>query len=86
MIRPAEGSNFPDSLFSEEEQMVLESVKEFVQREVQPLAEELVHQNEHSRSVALLEKAGELGLLGLGISEEYGGMPVSFTTSLKVVE
>ncbi len=86
LIRPAEGSNFPDSLFSEEEQMVLESVKEFVQREVQPLAEELEHQKEHSRSVALLEKAGELGLLGLGISEEYGGMPVSFTTSLKVVE
>ncbi|WP_029036705.1 acyl-CoA dehydrogenase family protein [Salinimicrobium xinjiangense] len=71
---------------SEEEQMILGSVKEFVQRDVQPLAEEIEHQKEHSRSVALLEKAGGLGLLGLGISEEYGGMPVSFTTSLRVVE
>jgi alkylation response protein AidB-like acyl-CoA dehydrogenase len=50
------------------------------------LAEEMEHQKEHSRSVTLLEKAGELGLLGLGISEEFGGMPVSFTTSLRVTE
>lgn len=71
---------------SEEEQMILGSVQEFIQRDVQPLAEEMEHQKEHSRSVALLEKAGDLGLLGLGISEEYGGMPVSFTTSLRVVE
>ncbi|MBZ9630051.1 acyl-CoA dehydrogenase family protein [Salegentibacter sp. LM13S] len=33
-----------------------------------------------------MEKAGELGLLGLGIPEEYRGMPVSFTTSLRVTE
>jgi len=86
LIRPAEGSNFNGSPFSEEEQMVLGSVKEFIKREAQPVADELEHQKEHSRSVALLEKAGELGLLGLGIPEEYGGMPVSFTTSLRVTE
>ena len=86
LIQPAAGNNFTSPLFSEEEKMVIGSVKEFVQREVHPLAEEMEHQKEHSRSVALLEKAGELGLLGLGIPEVYGGMPVSFTTSLKVVE
>ncbi|SFN70835.1 acyl-CoA dehydrogenase family protein [Salegentibacter flavus] len=86
LIHSAKGSNSPGSLFSEEEEMVLGSVKEFIQREVQPLAEEMEHQKEHSRSVSLLEKAGELGLLGLGISEEYGGMTVSFTTSLRVTE
>lgn len=85
-MRSAEGSNFPDPLFSEEEQMILGSVKEFILREVQPMAEELEHQKEHSRSVTLLEKAGELGLLGLGIAEEYGGIPVSFNTSLRVTE
>lgn len=86
LIRPAEKNNFPDSTSSEEEQMILDSVKEFIRREVQPLAEEMEHQKEHSRSVLLLEKAGELGLLGLGISEEFGGMPVSFTSILRVTE
>ena len=83
--RAKENRSFNEVL-SEEEQMILGSVKEFVQRDVQPLAEEMEHQKEHSRSVTLLEKAGDLGLLGLGISEEYGGIPVSFNTSLRVVE
>lgn len=86
MIRPPEEDSFLRSYFSEEEKMIIGSVKAFIQREVQPMAEEMEHQKEHSRSVALLEKAGNLGLLGLGISEEYGGIPVSFTTSLRVVE
>ena len=85
IYRAKENRSFNEVL-SEEEQMILGSVKEFVQRDVQPLAEEMEHQKEHSRSVTLLEKAGDLGLLGLGISEEYGGIPVSFTTSLRVVE
>lgn len=85
MYRAKENQSL-DEVLSEEEQMILGSVKEFVQRDVQPLAEEMEHQKEHSRSVTLLEKAGDLGLLGLGISEEYGGIPVSFTTSLRVVE
>lgn len=86
LIYPAKANPFFNKNLSEEEQMILGSVQEFIQRDVQPLAEEMEHQKEHSRSVALLEKAGDLGLLGLGISEEYGGIPVSFTTSLRVVE
>ena len=86
LIYRAKENRSVDEVLSEEEQMILGSVKEFVQRDVQPLAEEMEHQKEHSRSVTLLEKAGDLGLLGLGISEEYGGIPVSFATSLRVVE
>ncbi|MBZ9630050.1 acyl-CoA dehydrogenase family protein [Salegentibacter sp. LM13S] len=49
LIRPAKDSNFHDALFSEEEEMILGSVKEFIKREAQPLADELEHQKEHSR-------------------------------------
>ncbi len=86
LVCPLAKENLPGSHFSEEEQMILDSVKEFIQREVEPLADEMEQQKEHSRSIALLEKAGELGLLGLGVSEQFGGIPVSFTTSLRVVE
>ncbi|MCM4159824.1 acyl-CoA dehydrogenase [Antarcticibacterium flavum] len=86
LVRTAGTGNHLPAQFSEEEKMILGSVKEFIQREVQPHAEEMEHQKEHSRSVALLEKAGELGLLGLGIAEEFGGLPVSFTTILRVTE
>ena len=39
-----------------------------------------------SQTIELLHKAGDLGLLGLGVSEKYGGIEVSFNTTLRVIE
>lgn len=86
LINPAPGDIFITSDFSEEENMIVSTVKDFIEREVKPIADELEHQKDTTRSVTLLERSGELGLLGLGVSEKFGGFPASFNTTLRMVE
>ncbi|MBK6266129.1 acyl-CoA dehydrogenase family protein [Marivirga sp. S37H4] len=86
LINPAPDDIFITSDFTEEQNMMVASAKHFVEQEVQPMADELENQKDPSRSIALLEKSGALGLLGLGVSEKYGGIDVSFNTTLRVVE
>lgn len=86
LINPAPGDIFIFSDFTEEQNMITASVKDFLEREVKPISNDLEHQKDAKLSVALLEKSGELGFLGLGVSEKFGGYDVSFNTSLRVVE
>lgn len=59
--------------FTEEQRMIAETARQFVDNEVQPRVPELEkHDWELSRE--LLRKAGDLGLIGAKISEEYGGL------------
>ena len=59
--------------FSEEQRMIGETAAQFMERDVMPrLAEILALKYETTRE--LLRKAGELGLLGIEIPEEYGGL------------
>src|SRR5262245_15191493 len=59
--------------FSEEQRMIAETAADFVGNEVLPrIAEILSLKYETTRE--LLRKAGELGLLGVEIPEEYGGL------------
>jgi alkylation response protein AidB-like acyl-CoA dehydrogenase len=59
--------------FSEEQRMIGETAADFVGNEVVPrLGEILALKYEATRE--LLRKAGELGLLGVEIPEEYGGL------------
>ncbi|WP_441232005.1 acyl-CoA dehydrogenase family protein [Tardiphaga sp. 215_C5_N2_1] len=59
--------------YSEDHDAFRETVRRFVQKEVEP------HINEWDEAEAfpreLYKRAGELGLLGLGLPEEYGGVP-----------
>lgn len=59
--------------YTEEHEALRQSVRTFVQREVSPYIEQWEEAGEFPR--ALYEKAGELGILGLGVDEEYGGTP-----------
>jgi alkylation response protein AidB-like acyl-CoA dehydrogenase len=77
---------FIESDFTEEQKMMVASVKDFVEQEVQPFADELERKKDLSQTIELLHKAGDLGLLGLGVPENYGGIEVSFNTSLRVIE
>lgn len=86
LINPAPQDIFITSDFSEEENMIFSTVKDFIDREVKPIADELEHQKDTTRSVTLLEKSGELGLLGLGVSEKFGGFKATFNTTLRMVE
>jgi len=53
--------------------MVRRSVKEFVDREIVPNIEDWEEMNEFPRD--LYKKAGDVGILGIGYPEEYGGTP-----------
>lgn len=62
----------PEDLSTEERQ-ITESVQKFMDKEVFPQLEALEHQ-EPGLAVKLFKKLGELGLHGLEIPEEYGGL------------
>ena len=58
--------------FSEEHNMIGETMREFIDNEVRPQIPEMEKHN-WQMSRDLLRAAGELGLLGANIPEEYGG-------------
>jgi alkylation response protein AidB-like acyl-CoA dehydrogenase len=60
---------------SAEEQAILGTVAEFVDREVRPVARDLEHANEYPEKLIAQMKA--LGIYGLAIPEPYGEAPVS---------
>jgi len=68
----------------EDEQMILTTVRDFVEAELRPIAREL---DEESRvPMGVLRKMQDMGLFGLLISEEYGGVGISTTCYAAVVE
>jgi alkylation response protein AidB-like acyl-CoA dehydrogenase len=62
-------------MLSAEEQAVVALVREFVDREVRPVARELEHANTYPEQ--LIEQMKQLGIFGLAIPEPYGEAPVS---------
>src|SRR6185436_777396 len=69
---------------SHDRDLVVQTVREFVERDVIPIASEMEHRGEYPH--ALVETMKELGLFGLNIPEEYGGTPVDYTTFAMVFE
>ncbi len=63
----------PPPYYTAEHEQLREQVRRFVQREIAPHVEAWEEQGEFPR--ALYTAAGELGLLGLGYPEAYGGTP-----------
>jgi isovaleryl-CoA dehydrogenase len=61
-----------------------QTLEEFVEREVEPQAAE--HDRSESFNHALFKRAGELGLLGVTISEEYGGAGFDATAAVQLYE
>ena len=71
--------------FTEEQRMIGETTREFVDNEVQP---NLPAMEGHAWELAreLVRKGGELGLLGATIPEEYGGLGLDQTTGVVIAE
>jgi alkylation response protein AidB-like acyl-CoA dehydrogenase len=64
---------------------IVETVREFVEKDVIPVADEMEHRDEFPE--AIVEQMKELGLFGLNVPEEYGGIGEDLTTyALTVVE
>ncbi|MFT3703820.1 MAG: acyl-CoA dehydrogenase family protein [Agriterribacter sp.] len=71
--------------FSEEQKMIMDMCTSFVKTEVLPIIER-IDNLEPGLMPSLLDKAGEQGLLGTSIPEEYGGLGKDFVTSTLVNE
>jgi alkylation response protein AidB-like acyl-CoA dehydrogenase len=69
---------------SSDEQLIVETVRNFVDREVKPVVRELEHANTYPE--ALIEQMKDLGIFGLAIPEEYGGTPVSTPCYVLITE
>lgn len=71
--------------FTDEQKMIAKTTEEYVTNEVLPLVEKLEnHEFEHS--VKLLKSAGELGLLGADVPEEYDGLGLDKIASALIAE
>ena len=71
--------------FNEEQLMVRDMCSQFLDTEVLPVADRM-DKLEPGLMPGLLEKAGEQGLLGVSVPEQYGGMGKDFITSTIVAE
>lgn len=71
--------------WNEEQQMIGEMCRDFIKKEVTPILDRIDAQEEGLMQ-NLMDKAGELGLLGVSIPEEYGGLGKDFVTSMLVTE
>lgn len=69
---------------TEEQAEILAAVRQFVDREIIPVATELEHKDEYPADI--VEGLKELGIFGLTIDEEYGGLGESLLTYALVVE
>lgn len=72
--------------FSEEQNMISETCRDFLRAEVWPRLEEIDTAKSPELMSSLVGKAGELGLLGIVVPEEYGGFGMSFNSSMLVTE
>ncbi len=68
--------------FTEEQHMLRESLQNFLKKEVEPRYEAFDSEKGYELAPDLLEKMGELGFLGIGVPEEYGGYEADFKSQL----
>jgi alkylation response protein AidB-like acyl-CoA dehydrogenase len=66
------------------QQHIVANIREFVEREVRPVASQLEHRDEYPHQIVAGMK--ELGLFGCNVPEEYGGLALSYTTFALIVE
>ncbi|MFN5982740.1 MAG: acyl-CoA dehydrogenase family protein [Fluviicola sp.] len=76
---------FTPENWSEEEKMIAQMCNDFITTEIEPNLDR-IDKMEEGLMPKLVEKAGELGLLGLSVPEDLGGMGVPFRTSLLATE
>ncbi|WP_343754282.1 acyl-CoA dehydrogenase family protein [Lentibacillus halophilus] len=71
--------------FTEEHRMIAKTTDDFIDGDVLPTLDHLEN-HEFEYSVDLLKKAGELGLLGADVPEEYGGLNLDQISSALITE
>jgi len=72
--------------FTEEQKMIADTCRDFLGKEIWPRLDEIDQAKSTELISGLMDKAGELGLLGTAVPEEYGGFGMNFNTSMLVAE
>ncbi|MFG2827011.1 acyl-CoA dehydrogenase family protein [Streptomyces sp. NPDC048434] len=71
-------------ILTEDEQSLVSTVHDFVDKDVKPVVRALEYANTYPE--AQIEQMKKLGIFGLGIPEEYGGTPVSTSCFVLITE
>ncbi|MEO1051589.1 MAG: acyl-CoA dehydrogenase family protein [Bacteroidota bacterium] len=87
LIRETEAADvFTPEEWTEEQRLIAQSCKDFLDQEVYPRLDEIDSMKNPELMPSLLDKAGELGLLGTSVPEDLGGFGMNFNTSMLVAE
>lgn len=87
LLKPTQANTiFIPEEFNEEQQLMAESLEQFLAQEIFPRIDEIDAYKDPELVPGLLEKAGELGFLSLSIPEEQGGLDIDFNTGLLIGE
>jgi alkylation response protein AidB-like acyl-CoA dehydrogenase len=80
------GEIFTPEEWSEEQKMIAQSCRDFLNTEVLPKLDEMDSMQHPELVPGLLDKAGALGFLGASVPEKYGGFGMDVNTSLLIAE
>ncbi len=87
LIRDTEAREiFIPEEFNEEQRMIEQQCKDFLAKEVWPKLDEIDSMKSPELMPSILDKAGELGLLGTSVPAELGGFGMDFNTTMLVAE
>jgi len=78
------GDALPLTVFSEDEQLFRSSTRDFAEDEIRPIVSRM--DRESKLDPALIRKFFELGLMGVGVPEQYGGSGGTFFMTIIAVE
>jgi alkylation response protein AidB-like acyl-CoA dehydrogenase len=72
--------------FNEEQRMIYQQCRDFLTKEVYPRLDEIDAMKDPKLMPSILDKAGELGLLGTSVPTDLGGFGMDFNTTMLVAE
>lgn len=81
---PSQSVFTPDD-FSQEQIMMRDSVREFIDKEIWPNKYRF-EQKDYAFTKECMQKAGDLGLLGVAVPQEYGGLGMGFVSTMLVCD
>ena len=82
---PAQDIFIPEE-FSEEQKMMAQACQDFIDTEINTNVEKIDSMKHPELVPQLFKKAGDLGLLGIAVPEAYGGLGMSFNTSMLIAD
>jgi alkylation response protein AidB-like acyl-CoA dehydrogenase len=87
LIRETQASEiFIPEEFNEEQKMIMQQCKDFLTKEIYPRLDDIDSMKDPKLMPSLMDKAGELGLLGTSVPVELGGFGMDFNTAMLVAE